>query len=443
MADAPISAPLTPSPLRVRLCAMMFLQYFVQGCYLPIVSVYLEEALGFTKGQIGVFGAALAIGPLFAPFLLGQLVDRRFATQHVLAVCHLTGGLTMLLLWSQQQYWPVILLGTLYSVLYVPTLMLTNSLTFHHLANGEREFPLVRVWGTIGFIVPAWLIEPLFLAGLTGEELNQARGITLLAAAVAGIGMSVYSLTLPNTPPARQTTRRFAPGAAMRLVRLRPFLVLVVISFVIGMVHQFHFTLNAPFLKDMLRRGGIEAAWEQRISSLGQIAEIGVMAVLGLMIARLGFKRTMTIGAAAYALRCLVFVLADQSLTPDWMGIAIASAGQLLHGLCFGCFLAAAYMFVDRTTPPDLRGSVQTLYGTFVLGLGFFVGGLYSGWIGDLFTTGAGKSAVVNWTGVWLSAAALAAACAAGMALLFPKTLPTVRDETNLGIDVLPADDMS
>jgi nucleoside transporter len=411
--------------LKVRLSVMMFLQYFVQGCYLPVVALYLQDALKFTPVQIGWFLSALAIGPLVAPFLVGQLVDRRFATQHVLTASHLLSGLVMLVLYVQKQFWLVVILGTVYSVLYVPTMMLTNALAFHHLRNRDREFPIVRLWGTIGFIMPAWLIELVFLRGLQGEPLNNARGVVLVTSGIAGIVMAMYSLALPHTPPTRKTSRSFAPGAALQLVRQRRFLVLVVISFLIGVVHNYYFALNSPFLKSILVSGGVLGAWEQRISSLGQIAEIGVMAVLGLAIARLGFKRVMLIGTLAYLIRCLIFAAADYLHAPFAATMTIVCLGQLLHGLCFGCFMATAFIYLDRTTPTDIRGSVQTLYGTFVLGLGIFAGGIVSGQIRNYFTTGSDAAAISNWTAIWLSGAAISAVCVLGFGLLFPRETPT------------------
>ena len=137
----------TQRSLKLRLCGMMFLQYFVQGCYLPIASLYVEQTLGFSARQVGIFGSALAVGPLFAPFVLGQLVDRHFATQRVVAFCHFVAGVLMIALYLQEGVWPVIILGTIYSVLYVPTMMLTNALAFHHLKDRDKEFPIVRLPG--------------------------------------------------------------------------------------------------------------------------------------------------------------------------------------------------------------------------------------------------------------------------------------------------------
>lgn len=417
----------SPRSLRIKLAAMMFLQYFVQGCYLPIISVYLQKTLGFSAARVGYVGSALAVGPLVVPFFIGQLVDRKFATQRVLAICHLLSGLVMLVLYFQTGFGAVLLLGTLYSVLYVPSMMLTNSLAFHHLSDSKREFPQVRLWGTIGFITPAWLIEFVLLRGLEGEQLSDARGVTLVAAGLAGIAMALYSLlVLPDTPPAKDVKQdsEFAPAVVARLLRYRSVLVLVVVTFFAAIVHKFHFVVNAPFLSSLLAAGGEQGAWEQSISSLGQVAEIGVMAGLAWIIAKLGFRLTITLGLSAYVGRCLLFVVADQIQDQFAAAMTVACIGQLFHGLCFSCFMAASFMFFDRCTPSHVRGSVQNLYGTFVIGSGFVAGGVVAGKTYQHYTVGAGKDAVTNFTGVWLVAAGLAAVCTVVFFFLFPPEDP-------------------
>lgn len=439
----------TSRPLRWRLCAMMFLQYFVQGSYLPIASVYVQDALGFSASQVGYFSMALALGPILTPFLFGQLVDRLFATERVLAFCHLAGGALLVALYFQRHPAVVIGLGALYSVLYVPTMMLTNSLSFHHLKNADREFPLIRLWGTIGFVAPAWWIEMVWLRGMEGQELNQARGLAFLLAGAASLLLGAYCLTLPHTPPAAQKQRDFAPLEVLRsFFSQRRLLVLLVVSLLIGVAHQFFFVWNSPFLKDILRSGAWAGAAEQRIASIGQICEVAVMAGLGLAIVRLGFKTVMTIGIFAYLTRCLIFSLVFGLELPFAARIGLAGAGQALHGFCFGCFLATAFMYLDNVISKDLRGSMQTLYGTTVLGLGFFLGGYVGGWVGELFTTPAdgttlretlglvsraglvsfttaqGVEQVRDWPGIWLSSAAIAAAALAIFSLAFPRTSP-------------------
>ncbi len=436
----------TSRSVRARLCVMMFLQYFVEGCYLPIISVYLQDAFGFDASQLGYVGAALAMGTVVAPFILGQLVDRHVDTQNVLCVCHLLSGAVMLLLYFQTSVTAVVVLGTVYSSVYVPSRMLANSMAFHHLASRDREFPLIRLWGTIGFIVPAWLIELWWLSGLEGQDLNKARGIALAMAGVGGLVLGLYSLTMPKTPPPEREAGGFAPGKVLALMGHRRFLVLVLVSFGIAIAHQFYFVWNSPFIRAVLQAGGEVGAWEQRVSSLGQIAEIGVLGAVGLVILRVGFKRVMTLGIFCYLLRCFILAGAAALEEPFGLVMTLVCAGQVLHGFCFGCFLAVAFMYVDRFAPRDIRGSMQNVYGTLIVGTGFFFGSLFGGWVGAMYTTDVGNATVRDqlgialrsgmmaftsvernqeqirdWPGIWLTCAALVAVCWVVFAVFFPR----------------------
>ena len=407
-----------------RLALMMFLQYFVQGCYLPVAALYVDQTLGFTAGQVGIFVAALAVGPILAPFVVGQIVDRAFSTERVMAFCHLTGSVLMLALFYQTKAWPVIVLGTAYSVLYVPTMMLSNSLAFQHLKNSDMEFPRIRLFGTLGFIIPAFIIELWWLRGLQGVALAEARGIAFALSGLVGIAMSIYCLTLPHTPPQRTERRKYAPGIVMSMLRQRDFLVIVVVTFFICIAHQYFFVFNSLFLRDILDSGGWEGAAEQRISSIGQWCEIVVMAVLGFMLKKWGYKRTLIVGASAYMLRFLLFALVFGIDLPFAGKMALAGTGQALHGFCFGCFLAVGYMYVDRISPSDVRGSMQNIYGVFFVSIGFFVGGLVGGVIGDRFTSEVDGEKLRNWTAIWLSGAVLCAACVLALMAFFPNKEP-------------------
>ncbi len=481
----------TTRSLHVRLAVMMFLQYFVQGAYLPILPKYLESGLGYTTDQLAIFIGAMSIGPLVAPFIIGQLVDRHFASQKVLAACHFLSGAIMIALfclvkYTQTSFAVIVAFAAVYAALYTPSMFVSNSLAFHHLKDRERDFPLVRLFGTIGFIVPAWLIEPLFLRGLEGTELNFARSVVLAVSGISGLVMGAYALTLPNTPALKQE-KTLAPGKVIGLLRQRDFLVLVGLSLILAVAHKFFFFWNSQYLSDILIKGDVKGAYEQRISSIGQVFEILVMIVLGLFIKRFGFKKTMLIGAAAYSIRCLILAYAITLEEAFRMAIGLVCVGQALHGVCFACFLATAYMYVDRISPPDIRGSMQNFFGTLIIGLGFFVGSFVSGNVGKLFTsepvetaemtktavsneqeqsaakasvpkpTAVDKSVVPNleirsalgieskagvtrfvknkpdgsqevryrdWPGVWLSGAVIALMGLIGLAVLFPKDTP-------------------
>jgi hypothetical protein len=211
-------------------------------------------------------------------------------------------------------------------------------------------------------------------------------------AGASSLVMGFYCLTLPHTPPQPGKAGDFAPGAVVRsFFTQRNLLVLLVVTLLIGVAHQFFFVWNSPFLKDILRSGGWTGAAEQRIASIGQICEVAVMAGLGLAIVRLGFKRVMLAGIVAYTARCVIFAVVFGFGLSFEAKLALAALGQALHGFCFGCFLAAAFMYIDRAVSKDLRGSMQTLYGTTVLGIGFFLGGWVGGRVGEVFTTAAGE----------------------------------------------------
>ncbi len=464
--------PATSRGIKLRLQVMMFLQYFVQGCFLPVIAVYLQESMGIGSEQLGAFVAGISLGPLLASFIVGQLADRRLATEKVLALSHLGGAALMFSIYASIHYFGanandgfglVLGLGVGFSIFYTPSVMLTNALAFHHLQSAELEFPRIRLWGTIGFIVPAWLVEYFFLSGNQSALLANARGVTLLFAAGAGAVMGLYCLTLPHTPP-KQGASKIAVAEVLALLKEPAFRVLVIVAFGIAIVHQFFFTVNGPFLKAMLFRGG-EAGWEARISSIGQVTEIGVMAGLGLLILRLGFKGTFTLGIVAYIARCLLLALAASIDGQFATSMTLVCLGQALHGFCFGCFLAAGFMFVDRCSPRDARGSMQTFFGTFVLGLGFFVGGWVGGWTGQFFsspnhsdlgmvagtsgwtavfeqagppadsvrgqlgiestagwTAVAGRDERRDWVGVWLASAAIGLVCLLIFVVFFPRT---------------------
>jgi nucleoside transporter len=408
----------TALPVKARLSAAMFLQWFIQGSYLPIATVYLQDGLGFPPQQAGLFMAALAAGPLLAPFLVGQFVDRWFATERVLAGCHLAAGLLLLALYAQTEFLPVLLLGTAYSILYVPTVMLMNALTFAHLRDRDREFPLVRVWGTVGFIVPAFLIELWLLRGLHGEALAVGRGVAFLVAGLAEVALALYCLALPHTPPNRDPAARFAPAAVLRLLRRRDFQALVAAALLAAACHTFFTLWSTPYFKTLLRRAGVEEAAEQRLSSIGQFAELAVMAALGVLLARWGYRAVVSLGLTAYLVRCLLFAGAPLVEEP-WGALAVAATGQALHGFCIACFWAAGYIYVDRVAGADLRGSMQTFFGTFVFGLGLVAGGVAGGAVGRAFSTGEGPTAVYDWPAIWLVPAGIAAVTLLGFVLLF------------------------
>jgi nucleoside transporter len=407
---------------------MMFLQYAVWGFWLPVLARYLQAAptqggLGFTPGQVGwILGLAGSIGAVTAPFVAGQFADRYFSTERFLSVLLLLGGLVKIVTAFQITFQAWLVLSVLYSVIYTPTLALTNSLAFAHLDDPDRQFPFVRVWGTIGWIVASWLFPLVWLLTdvrlqllppfYAGTEVAGATGRlvdSLIFSGIVSIGYAALSLFLPHTPPRREATERLAFAKAFRLFRRRSFAVLVAASLPISVIHQIYFMQTAPFFADVL---GLKDSQIGPAMTIGQFAEIAVMAGVGLLLTRLDVRWVVTLGALAYFLRYAVFAATQ-------LPVPVIVASQALHGLCYACFFAVAYIYVDRLAEPDVRHSAQTVFGIIILGVGPVLAAPFLGFLAGQFSTGGS----LDYSALWRTLSAIGLLTAIGFAALF-------RDET-------------
>ena len=402
----------------------------------------MEGGLGFTSGQVGlILGVAGSIGAVSAPFIAGQFADRYFSTEKFLAVLLVLGGAVKITLSYQDSFTAWLVLATLYSVLYMPTLSLTNSMAFAHLANSEKEFPRVRVWGTIGWIAASWLFPMIWLQSnlefqllppfFVGSEVPDATARLADTLKVSGIIAFLYAgfcFLLPHTPPKKEGVEKLAFKKAFSLLSHRSFAVLVAASLPIAVIHQIYFMQTGPFFENQL---GMLVTYIAPAMTVGQFAEIGFLAMLGLLLVRLGFKWTITLGALAYFSRYAIWGLISlqEASGPSvdaagqfvWtMPLMIGVFSQILHGLCYACFFASAFMYVDRIADDDIRNSAQTVFGIIILGVGPMIAGPFLGLLGNVF----GEAGVVtNFAGMWFTLAAIALFTAALVAFAF-------RDET-------------
>lgn len=418
--------------IKSRLGMMMFLQYAVWGFWLPILARYLQASpdvggLGFTPGQVGwILGLAGSIGAVTAPFIAGQLADRRFSTEKFLAVLLLVGGLIKWYTSTQTTFEAWLVLSILYSIVYQPTLALTNSLAFAHLDDADREFPRVRVWGTIGWIAASWIFPMVWLqTGLTLQALPPFLAGTEVADATARLvdalkfsgGLSIlyagFCFLLPHTPPKREGVEPLAFAKAFALMKRPSFALLVLASLPIAVIHQIYFMQTAPFFSDVL---GLKDSQIGPAMTVGQFAEIAVMAALGMMIKSLGFRITIALGGFAYVLRYAVFGTVD-------LPVELIIASQALHGFCYACFFAAAFIYVDRIAPKDVRNSAQTVFGIIILGLGPVIAAPFLGFLSTVFSDEAG---VLNYSGLWYTLSGVALVTTVLFLALF-------RDETQDG----------
>ncbi|MDA1259028.1 MAG: MFS transporter [Planctomycetota bacterium] len=413
-----------PAALKTRLSAMMFLQYGIWGAWLPILYPFLVWR-GFTPGEISAAFAVGAIGAIIGPFIAGQVADRWFATERFLGLSHVAGAVLVWNLASLESANTFLIVSFLYGLIYAPTLALTNSLTFHHLEDRDRDFGPIRLWGTIGWIAVGiamghWLAQMHTPEGVTGAVLeaawNAGRADAFKLSAVLGALMGVYCFTLPHTPPARGVGKRNATLEAINEVRKQPLITLFLLAVPISVIHQFYFVHTSAFLSAL--QAGDEAAQGMAgkinallgvggggLMTIGQIAEIAVLAAIPFVAKRWSRKTLLAIGIAAYAARMALFAYTD-SLPLILFGVA-------LHGLCFGCFIFVAFMVVDEETTRDVRASAQNLFNLVIIGLGIIVGSWFA-------TSVVGEWADGDWTKLFSIPMWMALACLVILLVAYP-----------------------
>jgi nucleoside transporter len=390
---------------KFRLGVMMFLQYAIWGAWAPILSAYLADTLHFSGLQIGFIYGLLPIATIVAPLIGGQLADRYFPTQKVIAVLQLVGGAILLLGAAVSSYSGMVWIMLVYCLVYAPTLALTNSIAFINLKDSEKDFGRVRVWGTIGWIAAGWALTGWRVAAKSVPAIA-LKGDTLFLAGIFSVIMGVLAFGLPPTPPKKEGAKPWAFFEAFKMLKNRDFLIFTIISFVVATELQFYYVLTAPFLTSP--KIGVGSTYVSLVMTIAQVAEIFVMALLlPKFLPKYGIKKTMTIGVLAWPLRYIIFVIGG----PAWLVIASLS----LHGFCYVFFFTVAFIYVDRIAPPDIRASAQSLIAVIILGVGNFVGSNFSGWIQDLFTI----DGLINWRNVFWVPTILTLVCAAAFTALF------------------------
>jgi len=378
---------------------MMFLQYAIWGAWAPVLSAYLENNLGFSPTQSAFIYSLLPLAFLVSSFFGGQLADRYFPTQWVLGVLQIIGGVALIIMGAYTTFPPMAWLMLVFSLVYTPTLALTNSLCFHHMDNAEKDFGGIRVWGTIGWIIVGWM-----LSGLRNLDV-QIQGDCLRLAGASALIMGVFCFFLPHTPPKKESESPWAFIKAFKLFRVPGFTVFMIISFVVVTELQFYYLLTAPFLEDIGVPSKNVPAW----MTLAQIAEIIVMAAaLSYLLPRLGFRWALAIGVIAWPIRYIIFAVG----TPVWLVIASLT----LHGICYVFFFTVGQIYVNSVASDDIRASAQSLLNLVTLGVGSYIGMHFAGFTKKFFTSPEG---VTNYTAVFLVPCVLTILCAAAFFIWF------------------------
>ncbi len=392
-----------PLSRSVRLSFMMFLNYVVWGAWYVTLGTYLTATLHFSGTQAGAVFGTTALASMISPFFVGMIADRFFATEKVLATLHFAGAVLLYAVTRVTSFSAVYSLMLVYCLCYFPTIALTNSLAMKQIADTGAQFPLIRVFGTIGHIAIGQTV------GWLAVEKSPAM---FLLAAGASVAMGFYSLTLPHTPPAGAggpvTVRSLLGLDALVMLRRRSYLVFI-IAMILGCIPlTFYFSFTNAYLNE----AGVRNAAGKM--TLGQVSEIVAMLLMPWVFRKLSVRAIIMLGLVSWSLRYGLLAYGNAG-TGMWMFYFAI----LLHGVCFDFFFMTGQLYADQEAPNHLRVTAQGFLTFVTYGVGMFLGSLLSGAVLDGFTTTAGGAQVHQWSSFWLSSSVGSAAILLIVALFF------------------------
>ncbi|SDC61176.1 nucleoside transporter [Algoriphagus faecimaris] len=378
--------------LRTRLSFMMFLEFFVWGSWYVTMGTFLGANLGARDQDISLAFSTQSFGAIIAPFIVGLIADRYFHAQRILGVIHLIGAGLMYLLYQSDDFSVFFPLLLVYMILFMPTLALVNSISFNQMKDPAKEFSIIRVWGTIGWIAAGILISWMAWDSQAGMANGLLRNTWLMASVVSVI-LGFFSFTLPQTPPRADRSTDFKLSEllgldALSLLKHRNFAIFFISSILICIPLAFYYQNASPFLTEI----GVENSTGKM--TLGQISEVLFMLALPIFFSRFGIKKTLIVAMLAWAARYLFFAFgnADEQVWMLLVGIA-------LHGVCYDFFFVSGQIYTDAHAGTKFKSSAQGLITLATYGVGMLIGFWAAGHISDYFLIAEGDH---DWKSIWL-----------------------------------------
>jgi nucleoside transporter len=377
--------------MRLRLSVLMFLEFFIWGGWFVTLGSYLAQSLSASGVQIAAAYSTQSWGAIIAPFVIGLIADRYFNAERVLAILHLAGG--ALLLWLAQatafsSFLPVLFA---YMALYMPTLALVNSIAFRQLQDPARQFGVLRVWGTIGWIIAGLAISYLFAWDSPASVSRGALRNTFIMCGCASLILGLYSFTLPQTPPAargqpHRQLRDILGADALGLLAERNFFIFFLASILICIPLAFYYQHANQFLTE------IKVANPTGKQTLGQMSEVLFMLALPVFLGRFGIKLTLLAGMLAWALRYALFAFGNAGPLVSLLLVGIA-----LHGVCYDFFFVSGQIYIDSKAGPAIKSAAQGLITLATYGVGMLIGFSVAGWITDIYALPGAH----DWSNIW------------------------------------------
>lgn len=383
---------------------MMFLQYFIWGTWFVAMGRYLSEALGASGVQIGTAYGNAWFGAIISPFFIGMIADRFFAAQKVNGILHLLGAGLLYYLSAVKDVGQFSWLILLYSVVYMPTIGLTNSIVFKQSNDSTKDFPQLRVVGTV-----AWIVANVLIGQMNWGNTNYI----FLIPAAASLAFAAYSFTLPNTPPnpSSQTSIYKVLGLdALVLFKDRSYSIFFIGSVLLCIPLSFYYGFANVFLTSGAKLTQVETT----MAVLGQGSEVLFLLALPFFLRTWGVRKILLVGMAAWVVRYLLFKFGYEGQT--WM----LYLGVLMHGICYDFFFATGQIYTDQKASPDIRNAAQGLITFATYGLGLTLGSWFSGQVAGKYTT----NGIIDWSAMWLVPAGIAAVVLAVFLVLFSESQP-------------------
>jgi len=381
-----------PLTIRLRLSLMMFLNYVIWGAWYVTIDTYLTTTLHFTGTEAGAVFGTTALASMISPFFVGLFADRFFSSERVLAIMHLIGACLLFYITRVTSFSAVYALMFAYCLCYFPTIALTNSIALQHMSNAGRDFPLIRVFGTFG-----WIGIGITISALAVEK----SASQFLIAAGASVAMALFSLTLPRTPPkgkGKEIRVRDILGLDALVMFKRPaFAVFAAASVLACIPLTFYFSFTNDYLNDLHVQN---AAGKM---ALGQVSEVGMMLLMPFLLRWMTVRSILVVGMLSWTIRYALLAYGDAGALVWMFYVAI-----LLHGVCFDFFFVTGQLYTDQEAPPHLRGAAQGIITFLTYGVGMFIGAVSSGVTIDYFTNTVGSAVMRDWRSFWLTSAASA-----------------------------------